>query len=143
MTALDNESAMLPLRLLALSLLAVSAQATPTTAPAAGCEAFVDPREVRLRTPDRVVTGRIVAGSVREPDAGRPDIGQQLVFGTADLADVDGGAPVRISYIYWNTVAGCGGWEPGHGGRFVFDLVDDHGRDGALRVMRYGPVAAR
>ena len=50
----------------------------------------------------------------------------------------DDGKRVRVSYAYWNSTDGCGGWEPARGNRFTFDLADDKSADGALRVMRYG-----
>ena len=100
------------------------------------CEPFTDPRELRFRSPAATVVGRIVPGSVAEPDAEAPEAGQQLVFGTAEVAD-DNGKRVRVNYAYWNTRDGCGGWEPARGGRYTFDLADDQASDGALRVMRY------
>ena len=132
----------LPPRLLIAALAAASAaHAAPTpdrAAPKPACEAFTDQRELRYRQPAATITGHIVAGSVAEPDAGRPDVGQQLVFGTAELASDDDGKRVRVSYAYWNSIDGCGGWEPARGSRFTFDLADDKATDGVLRVMRYG-----
>ncbi len=122
-------------------LLAAPAAAAPVpdrAPPKPACEAFTDPRELRFRTPAATVTGHIAAGTVEEPDNGRPEFGQQLVFGTADLISDDGGRRYRVTYAYWNTTGGCGGWEPAQGRRFTFDLADDKTEDGALRVMRYG-----
>lgn len=110
----------------------------PVARPA--CEPFTDPREMRYRTPAATITGHIVPGTVAEPDAASPEAGQQLVFGTADLVADSDGHRVRISYAYWNTRDGCGGWEPARGSRFTFDLADDKTADGALRVMRYGVI---
>lgn len=128
----------LPLALLLIGGPAVAAPAPDRVAAKPACEAFTDPRELRYRVPAATITGHIVAGSVAEPDAGRPDVGQQLVFGTAELASDDDGKRVRVSYAYWNSTDGCGGWEPAQGRRFTFDLADDKAADGALRVMRYG-----
>ena len=127
-------------RLLALLLAAATpAVATPEIGGRGGCDAFVDPRELRLRTPDRTVTARVVPGSTAEPDEPTLPVGTQLVFGHATIAG-DAGERIAVSYIYERTVDGCGGWTPGRGGRFVFDLLDDRAADGALRVMRYTPV---
>lgn len=123
-------------------LAAIPAHAVPSpdrVAARPACEPFTDPRELRYRSPAATLTGHIVAGSVVESGTDTPEAGQQLVFGTADLAD-DAGSRRRISYAYWNTTSGCGGWEPGRGDRYVFDLADDKAKDGALRVMRYGEV---
>ncbi len=125
--------------LLVVLLLAAPGRATPVVEPGKACEPFVDPREIRLRVPDRVVTGRIVGGSLHEPDDTPLDVGQQIIFGTATLDASDGGAPFPISYIYVRA-GDCRGWQPGRGGRFIFDLLDDHAANGALRVMRYAPA---
>lgn len=126
--------------LLALLLtLAAPARATPEIERHGGCDAFIDLREQRLRTPDRTVTGRVVPGSTAEPDEPALPVGTQLVFGHATLA-ADDGERVAVSYIYERSVDGCGGWTPGRGGRFVFELLDDHAADGALRIMRYAPL---
>ena len=128
-------------RLLLVASCASAAHSAPAPdRPAAkpACEAFTDPWELRFRVPAATVTGHIVAGSIAEPDAGRPEVGQQLIFGTAELASDDDGKRVRVSYAYWNSTDGCGGWEPARGNRFTFDLADDKSADGALRVMRYG-----
>jgi hypothetical protein len=130
------------MRLLTMMLLAATAaQASPTpdTTPARpACEPFTDPRELRFRVPSATVTGHIVAGSVAEPGIERPEAGQQLVFGSAVLVGDGDGQRQRVSYAYWNTTDGCGGWEPARGMRLTFDLADDNEPDGALRVMRYG-----
>ncbi len=128
---------------LGLVLIAAGAAAAPTPdrrAPRPACEPFTDPRELRFRAPTATVTGRVVAGTVAEPDASAPEAGQQLVFGTAEVEADTGGARTRIAYSYWNTTDGCGGWEPARGGRYVFDLADDKTADGTLRMMRYGSV---
>lgn len=126
---------------LILALLAASAvRATPVIEHGTSCDAFVDPREIRMRIPDRVVTGRIVSGSLHEPDLDPVEVGQQIIFGTGELTPNDGGPPLAISYIYVRSGA-CTGWAPGHGGRFTFDLLDDHAANGALRVMRYAPAS--
>ncbi len=128
-------------RCLPLLLLAAPAAAAPVpdrATPRPACEAFTDPRELRFRTPAATIVGHIVAGTVAEPDSGSPEFGQQLVFGSAELVSDGDGRRVRVSYAYWNTTGGCGGWEPARGARFTFDLADDKAEDGALRVMRYG-----
>lgn len=117
-----------------------AAQATPVIERSRSCEAFVDPREIRLRVPDRVVIGRIVPGSLHEPETGPVEIGEVILFGTGTLAPGDGTPPLAISYFYVRE-AGCTGWAPGSGARFVFDLIDDHAANGVLRVMRYAPAA--
>lgn len=117
---------------------AAAAPAPDRPAPRPACEPFSDPRELRYRTPVATITGRILPATVAEPDAAQPEAGQQLVFGTAELVGDSDGRRVRISYAYWNTRDGCGGWEPGRGSRFTFELADDKASDGALRVMRYG-----
>ncbi|TRW18120.1 hypothetical protein [Glacieibacterium frigidum] len=129
-------------RLLALLLVLAAAPAvaapTPdraTTRPS--CEPFTDERELRFRTPIATISGHIAAGSVSEPGDKTPEVGQQLVFGSAELVDDATGARRRISYAYWNTTDGCGGWEPARGARYTFDLADDKAKDGSLRVMRY------
>ena len=104
------------------------------------CEPYVDVRELRFRAPAATVSGQVVAGSVVEDGADQPAVGQQLVFGTAQVIDDARPLPVRISYVYWKTTDGCNGWEPARGGRYVFELADDKASDGALRVMRYGAV---
>lgn len=129
----------LPVVSLVLLLASTSAGATPEIERRGGCDAFVDLREIRLRTPDATVTGRIVPGSVAEPQEPELPVGMQLIFGHADLAAEDG-TKRRISYIYERSVDGCGGWTPGRGGRFTFELLDDHAADGAFRVMRYVPL---
>jgi|GEM_PF-3468743 len=128
-------------RLIVATLLATAAHAAPSPdrpAARAACEAFTDARELRFRVPTAIVVGRIAPASVREPDAERPEAGQQLVFGTADLVSDGDGKVVRVSYAYWNARDGCGGWEPGQGLRYTFDLADDKTSDGELRIMRYG-----
>ena len=128
--------------LLSLMLAATVANAAPTPdRPTArpACEPFTDPRELRFRPPAATVAGHVVAGSIAEPGLERPEAGQQLVFGTAEIvSDGSDGARYKISYAYWNTTDGCGGWEPARGDRFTFDLADDQAKDGVLRVMRYG-----
>jgi hypothetical protein len=108
----------------------------PAARPA--CEPYSDPREMRYRTPAAKIVGRIAPGSITEPEADPPEIGQVLVFGTADLIAAKDGSRTRISYAYWATADGCGGWEPAQGRTYEFDLADDKASDGALRVMQYG-----
>ena len=127
------------------ALLLVLAAATPGLAAPTpdratarpSCEPFTDEREFRYRRPVATISGHIAAGTLAEPGDNTPEVGQQLVFGSAELIDDVTGARRRISYAYWNTTDGCGGWEPGRGARYTFDLADDKAKDGALRVMRY------
>jgi hypothetical protein len=105
------------------------------------CEPYVDTRELRYREPAMTVTGHVVDGTVKEPNYGKPEFGQQLILGTADIIAEDSGKRILISYAYWNTIDGCGRWGPAQGGRYVFDLANDGDKDGSLRVMRYGPAA--
>ncbi len=133
-------------RLILAALFASAADAAPVPdrpVVRPSCEAFTDARELRFRVPSATIVGRIAPGSVSEPGAEQPEAGQQLVFGTADLISDSDGKVVRVSYAYWNARDGCGGWEPGQGRRYTFDLADDKAADGALRVMRYGmPVGS-
>lgn len=108
----------------------------PAARPA--CEPYSDPREMRYRTPAAKIVGRIAPGSIAEADTGPPEIGQVLVFGNAELIAAKDGTRTRISYAYWNTAEGCGGWGPAQGRTYEFDLADDKAADGALRVMQYG-----
>jgi hypothetical protein len=131
---------MRPLAMLLSLACAVPALAAPTPDRATSrpsCEPFTDPRELRFRTPAATVSGQIAAGTTAEPGMESPEAGQQLVFGSAELIDDATGTRRRISYAYWNTTGGCGGWEPSRGARYTFDLADDKAADGALRVMRY------
>lgn len=128
-----------PLALL-LALAAGPAFAAPMPdRPAArpSCEPFTDERELRFRAPAATISGHIAAGSIVEPGDATPEVGQQLVFGSAELIEDATGARRRISYAYWNTTDGCGGWAPARGARYTFDLADDKAKDGSLRVMRY------
>ena len=103
------------------------------------CAPYVDERELRFRTPAATVIGHVVPGSVREAPIDFPGVGQQLVFGTAEVIGAGRPEPQRVSYGYWLTGTGCGGWGPAQGQMLQFDLADDKAADGALRVMRYGP----
>ena len=103
------------------------------------CTPYVDEREVRFRVPAATVVAHVVAGSVHEEPVDFPGVGQQLVLGTAAIVADGGAAPQRVSYGYWLTGTGCGGWAPAQGQKLLFDLADDKAADGVLRVMRYGP----
>ena len=109
--------------------------------PVAACEAFTDEREIRFRTPARTVTGRIRPGSVAVDAVPPVEFGQMLVLGQAVLEVDGGGEAIPVTFGFWQTRDGCGGWEPGRGAAMTFDLADDKAANGALRVMRAGAAA--
>ena len=107
--------------------------------PKGACEPFVDQVEFRYRAPTATVSGRVVPGSVREDRQEKPEFGQELVFGNAEIEEIDGaGRRFQVWYAYWMTTGGCNGWEPASGRSYTFDLFDEKSKDGTLRVMRYG-----
>lgn len=118
---------------------AAGALSSLTTPAKPSCAPYVDEREIRFRVPAATVVGRVVPGSVEEEPVDFPGVGQQLVFGTAQVVEDGKPAPKRVSYGYWLTGGGCGGWGPAQGQKLLFDLADDKAANGALRVMRYGP----
>lgn len=119
-----------------------AASAVPTLdsgPPKGACEPFVDQVEFRYRAPTATVSGRVVPGSVREDRQEKPEFGQELVFGNAEIEEIGGaGRRFQVWYAYWMTTGGCSGWEPASGRSYTFDLFDEKSKDGTLRVMRYG-----
>lgn len=104
------------------------------------CEAFVDEREIRYRTPVRTVRGRIRPESVVIDPIPPVEVGQTLVLGGATL-EAAGGETIPVTFGYWQAHDGCSGWEPARGAAMTFDLADDKAANGALRVMRAGEFA--